>query len=284
MIQAHTGEEQLLKLINLLLDENTDIFIHVDKKNDHLFLFLLEHYNNNQNVYVLENRVSVNWSGFSQVKATINLMVAIKETNKKYDYVSLISGQDFPIKSKDYINRYLLDNYGKEFIEYKDINSLKWRLRLYNFFRESKYNRNFFVRVLDNLIRYPQKLLIKRTNFKNLDLYYGSSWFTITYSCLSFLLEYLQNSPDYYDNFKFTACSDEHFFQILIMNSEFKENVINNNLRYIDWADRKASPKTLTLVDYEALKQTNKLYARKFDYKVDSIIVDKIESSIINNS
>ena len=71
---------------------------------------------NTSNVYIVEDRVSVNWSGFSVVEATLKLMNMVRDTNKKYDYISLISGQDYPIKSNEYIETYFTENQGKEFI------------------------------------------------------------------------------------------------------------------------------------------------------------------------
>ncbi|WP_075983029.1 beta-1,6-N-acetylglucosaminyltransferase [Bacillus massilinigeriensis] len=280
IIQAHNGKKQLVELIDTLLDETTDVYLHIDKKSSLLYLELEEIYQYNSKVYLLGERESVNWSGFSQVLATLKLMNAVKESNKNYDYVSLISGQDFPIKTKQYIKSFLLENKGKEFIEYRDIAQHYWRLKCYNFFRENRNNRKLYMRIIDNLIRYPQKLFIRRNNFINLDLYFGSQWFTITYNCMLYILEFLKENPDYMKQFSFTSCPDEHFFQILIMNSKFKDKVINNNLRYIDWSSGKNSPEVLTSKDYESLKRSDKLFARKFDINLDINIIEKIIEDI----
>ena len=44
IIQAHTNENQLITLIDKLTDVDTDIFLHIDKKNEGLYLNLSEHY------------------------------------------------------------------------------------------------------------------------------------------------------------------------------------------------------------------------------------------------
>ena len=44
-------------------------------------------------------------------------MEVIFDADRVYDYVWLISGQDFPIKSKDEIVKYLEENKGKNYIE-----------------------------------------------------------------------------------------------------------------------------------------------------------------------
>ena len=38
-----------------------------------------------------------------------------------------------------------------------------------------------------------------------------------------------------------------------------------------------SSPKTLTTIDYEELKKTEKIIARKFDIDVDSKIIEKLK-------
>jgi len=282
IIQAHTGENQLVSLINQLTDVDTDIFLHIDRKNDELNSNLLERYSLVSNVYIVKDRVGVNWSGFSMVEATLKLMNMVQGIGKKYDYISFISGQDYPLKSNEYIKKYLTDNKGKEFIESRDIAQHFWRLKCYNFFRENKNNRKLYMRILDSLIRYPQKKLIWRNNFKNTKLYYGSTWFTITYDCMLYILNYVMDNPEYKKQYNHTSCSDEHFFQMIVMNSQFKKNVINNNQRYIDWAEGANSPKTLTVKDYDNLKNSEKLYARKFNYKIDKDITEMLRESFCN--
>lgn len=283
MIQAHTGEKQLIKLVNVLLSDENDIFIHVDKSNDGLFSKMKNAFKNTTNVFILDERINVNWSGLSQVNAALSLMRSIRDTSKKYNYIHYISGQDFPIKSQSEMNTFLTDHYGKEFIEYQDISDLYWRIECFNFFRENKNNRKLYLRMIDNMIRYPQKFVVRRNNFKGMKLYYGSQWFTITYDCMLYILNYLDEDPDYLKKFHYTACPDEHFFQIIILNSPFKENVINNNLRFIDWSLGKNSPAILTIKDYSRLKSSQKLFARKFNLAVDDKIIEGLENDMLSN-
>lgn len=282
LIQAHKNYEQIIKLVDILVDENTDIFMHIDKKNSQLFKELELRYADNNLVHIF-NDIDVNWSGFSQVETTLRLMNEVKKSRKKFDYISLISGQDFPIKSKRDIKNYLLINKGKEFIEYEDIGRHFWRLKCYNFFRENKYNRKLALRILDNIIRRPQIFFIKRNNLNGKNLYFGSQWFTITFECMLYILEYLEENPGYIKEFKWTACPDEHFFQILILNSKFKDNVINNNLRYIIFLQGKNSPETITINDMKKLIESDKLFARKFDISIDQTIINKLIQMHKNN-
>ena len=69
------------------------------------------------------------------------------------------------------------------------------------------------------------------------------------------------------------------FFQTLILNSSFKDTVINETLREIQW-NGQSNPKVYTINDYEMLKQSTALFARKFDSDIDHEIIEKIYEDI----
>lgn len=277
IIAAHKCSTQLKLLLNQLNCKENDIYIHIDKKNDELYKDIKETIKYYSNISLIQNRIAVNWSGFSQVQATINSMREIQETNIKYDYISFISGQDFPIKANEYINEFLEENKGKEFIEYREVDECDlFRLKIYNLFREYKNIRKLYMRIIDNILRRIQKTFIKRRNFEGINLYHGSSWFTITHGCMEYILNYIDTNPKYIHDFKYTLCPDEHFFQMIVLNSPYKSNVENNNLRYIDWRRPANSPRTLDITDIDKLKDTPKLIARKFDIEVDNSIVTEL--------
>lgn len=279
MIQAHTNEVQIYKLIEALNDINTDFFIHIDKKSDNVFKYLVDKYSDAKNVFFVYNRVDVNWSGYSQVQATINLLKLVISKDKEYDYVTLLSGQDYPIKSKNEIQRILSLNYGKEFIQYNSIGNYFWRIKCYNLFTENKNNRKVYIKVINKILRCIQMKTPRRKNLDNLDLYVGSQWFTITYSCVKYIVDYIDKNAKYISDFRYTACADEHFFQIIILNSNFKSNVINDNLRHIVWNNSSNSPKTFKIEDLDELVSSKKLFARKFDINLDQEIIDEISKN-----
>ena len=282
IISVHKGIEQIKLLIDQLNEDFTDIYIHVDKNAEDLYSQLGHYYSKMDNIILIKNRVHVNWSGFSQVEATLNLLESVRRTNKIYDYISYISGQCYPLKSNQFIKEYLEQNKGKEFIECNKLNDCDlFRLKCYNFFRESKYIRKLWMRTLDNISRRLQKPFIRRNNLRNFNLYHGSSWWTITYECALFILDYLKKNPGYINEFKYTLCPDEHFFQILIMNSSYSQNVENDNLRYINWKKPANSPDIIISADLFKLIDSPKLYARKFDIDVDNNVLNKLRQTLM---
>ena len=107
-----------------------------------------------------------------------------------------------------------------------------------------------------------------------------SQWFTLPLEQVKYVVDYLTKNPAVKSFFSYTWGSDEIIFQTILFNSPFKDTIINNNLRYIDWSEKRASPKVLTMQDAGLLMQSDKLYARKFSLTVDSGILDYIDDQI----
>lgn len=78
---------------------------------------------------------------------------------------------------------------------------------------------------------------------------------------------------------KFCWGTDEFVIATMIMNSPFKDQVVNDNLRYIDWSEGNANPKILGLEDFDPILSSNMLFARKFDEHHDREILDKLDQS-----
>ncbi|MNL60660.1 hypothetical protein D3C87_1844940 [compost metagenome] len=84
--------------------------------------------------------------------------------------------------------------------------------------------------------------------------------------CINYILHYIDQHPELIRFFRTTFCADELFFQTIILNSAFRDQV-KPILRYIDWANSPdgKSPKVLDQEDYEAIKTSGALLCRKVD-------------------
>lgn len=278
LILAHAHEVQLARLVDRLREGDATVFIHVDGKNDPLFARMSERYARSSDVRLVHERVRVNRGGFSQVAATLRLMEAVEASGRDFDHVSLLSAQDYPIKSPAQISAFLERHRGRQFIEANDIGPNFWRLKCFNFFGEHPKNRTLPIRILDNLLRRPQMLLLRRRNFRGLKLYKGSTWFTLTGECLRYVLGYVRSHPEYVADFRYSYCPDESFFHTLVLNSPFSESVINDDLTWIDWEHAVlGSPRELTTEDLPTLLASGDLFARKFDLTIDSGVLDALD-------
>ena len=103
-------------------------------------------------------------------------------------------------------------------------------------------------------------------------LYAGSQWWSLTYGACNYIAGYVRERPDFYDRFKHTQIPDEYFFQTLVMNSPYRENVVNDNLRFINFVGITSSPAPCTLDNIPDIRKDNILFARKFTPESKSLI------------
>ena len=283
LINAHCKFKQLERLIGKLNNPNAVVFLHIDKKVDDSSFTSLKVLLNKYNVKYIKKRVDVIWAGFTQVEATINGLEEISSSSMDFDYINFISGQDYPIKHNEFIQQFLCRNKGFEFIECYEISTCSHAEAMVRFQRYCLVEKikNGFVRL--NTERALRVLLPKRKVPLGYRTYGGSSWWTISADCASYILDFVNKEIKATNFFKLALCPDETFFQTIIMNSEFNKKVYSNNLRYINWEKGKVNPRVLTRRDYDDIKCSDKLFARKFDSDLDEEILDKIDSDTTSN-
>ncbi len=107
----------------------------------------------------------------------------------------------------------------------------------------------------------------------------NATWWTITSDCARYILKFIKENSKVRRFAKFTWASDEFLIPTIIMNSPFKDSVVQDNFRYIDWSLGGHNPKILTIADFEHMRNSKKLFARKFDPLVDSQVLDQIDKA-----
>lgn len=283
MIIAHNQFELLEKLILALDDVRNDIFVHIDAKVSDFDFEKFSKLTSYSRVVFTDNRINVTWGDVSQVLCEYELLktaVANENQDNPYSYFHLISGVDLPIKSNDYIHNFFDENNGKEFIHFtnsKSGESSEGRIRYYHFFRS---RRNAFTKILSQALLKLQKLLgVNRLKGADIKVQKGCNWFSITGEFAHYVVD---NFPRYEKYFKHSYCCDEVFLQTMFVNSPFNNNLYmpdcNNNheacVRYIDW--ERGNPYVFRKEDFELLKSSPCIFARKFDLNTDCEIIDMI--------
>ncbi len=276
LILAHKNPAQIARLISRLKHPDANFFIHLDFKTDiQPFLYLEKE----GKVVFIKNRIKVYWAGYSQVQSTVNSLQEISSFGIDFDYVNLISGQDYPLKRVEELHAYLEQNNGNAFMEYFPVYEV-WkeaipRVERY-FLVESKLPGKYTLEALMNIF------LPKRQLPGGLIPVGRSTWFTITFEQVNYILDYIKKHPEYSRFFKYSWGADELFFQTLIYNSPYKDKMVNDNLLYTDWSKGGANPKMLTIDDKVKLMDSGKFLARKFDEAVDKEILDFLDKQIAN--
>ena len=293
LIIAHINMNQLKKLIKLLDYKDNDIFIHIDKQSPQV----MREYDyskccKHSKVYQY-SEILINWGSCEQIKCELFLMNQAYNTKNKYEYYHLISGVDLPLKSQAEIHKFFEKHKNKEFINFSkiDTNPENLNLRLKYYRLSSHYNilplKNSFkiMRKIDNLQIHIQRLLKINRLDKNVHLYKGANWFSITNDLVESILKEKDKILKMYKN---SYCCDEVFLQTYVMNNEkFKKRVYKFNftndcsvtMRKIDW--NRGGPYTWRNNDFEELMTSDCLFARKFDEKIDNQIINRIYSTIL---
>lgn len=270
LILTHANPVQLERLINRLTHPDADFYIHVDLKADiSPFLFLTS-----KQVKLITNRVGVYWGAYSIVQATVNSFEEILASSVKYDYINLLSGQDYPLRSTEEIHTFFEQNPNKAFMHTLSV-ATEWQEAIPRVKKYHLSNYQFSGRHL--LEKYMNMILPKRKMPNNLIPVGRSQWFTITSEHVEYIITYLQQNKKVKRFFELTWGSDEIVFQTILFNSPYQKNMINDNLRYIDWSEGNASPKTFTINDLPNLLNSGKLFARKFNPIVDEDVLNALD-------
>lgn len=299
IILAHKYPEQLTRLIHRLNTETTSFFVHIDKTTDEkTYGQMVQELKAFSNVYWLK-RYATYWGSFRAVKATYEGIKELFNKNIEFDYVIFLTGQDYPIKSISYIEKFLTKNSGKEFIEYYPLPCKKWKNpnftinvdRVENWFINGRLvkhdwialppNSSLKLRAFLSLCSFLIRLNILRRKRKfpeGLQPFGGSAYWCFSKNCAAYINNFIHQNPAFVNFFRFAGLTDEVFFQTIVLNSPFKEKVINDNLKYVVWP----GPATLGKKDLDNLLNSSDIFARKFDATIDEEILNLIDQKILN--
>ena len=173
LVAAHNNPQVLKRAIGMLSYEDCAFFIHIDQKSN------IEEFSGirGENILFSEKRIPVYWGGFSQVQATLLLLRQALESPQNYDYFVLLSGSDYPLRSGKYINTFLQENRGVEFMNVVKLPNEERGVPLSKInrlgFEPNKPIRRFAARIL-------AKLGLAHRNYRkdlgSLEPYAGDTW------------------------------------------------------------------------------------------------------------
>ena len=284
IILAHKNPAQLERLIDALNDGNSTFFIHIDKKSEASAFRQLAQ----RNTHIASVKsVSTNWADFSLVEATLNGMKAVLEHPFQFDFISLISGQHYPIKSNEYINDFLRETNCRTFLEFTEIpNYDRWKVRgglyrLDKYFLGMRYHERITAKAMNFISSYTG--FLKRSFPAHMKPYAGSQWWTMDNYTLRYVMNFVKNNKDFVDYHKRMFAPDELFFHNILLNADddiVLSGIANNNLLYMNWPNLDhAHPEMLVAKDIDKIIGSDALFARKFDIDQDAFILDLVDES-----
>lgn len=278
LIAAHQYPQQLVRLVERLDSPNANFYIHIDLKvKDKFTADNLPELKGRPNVHIFQLK-NVYWGGYSQVEATLLLLrEAIKDTANGYFH--LLSGVDYPLKSRNFIENFFEHN-TKDYVCYvPEESKCEYFINRYYFYDHPCMDARTFTPSLKKRLQFLFLHFVQRLSWlavcklnlrirrkTGMKYYHGSNWFSLTRKAVNYILQTLNDTPWIEQRFHNTAVADESFFTMLLMNNPSQgENIINDDLR-LRRADGKLfrGGKCLTEGDFLRIKSSPALFGRKF--------------------
>lgn len=278
IILAYKDPGQIERLVQSMYHESFDFYIHVDLKFD---LDPFEYLGDLPNVYFVPKRFKMTWASYRFIEVLTAIMEDLLEMDC-YDFISPFSGQDYPLKSPNEIYEYYNQNKNKSFITLVNQDS-PWLEECKT--RYEKYHLTYFSFKGKDLISKLMNAVLPKRKFPIYEKVYGgprATWLTLSSEAAKFVIDEIKKQKDINRFFRYTWAPDEFLIPTILMNSPFKEKIIFDSGRHIDWSNGGSNPKIFTVDDYPSLKESNKLYGRKFDIKIDTKILDLIDRHLIS--
>jgi hypothetical protein len=231
-----------------------------------------------------------------------------------YDWITNLSGQDYPVSSLADFSRELSQTSHDGFLQHFDV--LKqdpqemaptvWPPRYgyeHYYFQYTKLTDDLSLaaraalRIPRLAIEHLTELRIKtayglmigrpakRPPFAaEFRCYAGSYWHTIRRRCVDYLLDFCETRSPVVEYFRKVLIPDESFVQTVLANhQDFR--FANDNRRYVDMRrSRRGHPKILTDIDIPQFAGRRYVFARKFEWKSGPTLFDKLDGYALDRT
>jgi len=266
IISGYKRPDLLVRLVRVL--EGRPCAIHIDAKSP-IFEEVVEALRDVPNVHYLP-RQKVNYPMFGLVEPTLKGLRWLQTTD--CDYALLLTGQCYPLRTIESIERCLPALNGISIIDYHSLPFAYWAKENGGWSRIDR----FYVRIFGRIRSFK---LWRRQLPYGLDAYCGAAECCLSRAAGDYILDYIDKRPDFVRFFRSVFAPDEMFFQTILANSPLRNSLINDTPHYIEWESDETSPRILTSVD--ELFASSKWFARKFD---DHAVLDAIDERRTKNS
>jgi hypothetical protein len=278
LIMAHRNPAQVGRLLDALAHPDADCYLHIDDKADlREYASLAER----PGVYLAPRRFVAPWASYRLTEAIVECTRDLLATKRGYDYVNLLSGQDYPIKPPAFFHAFLDVHLGESFMSFEQEGSTWWqetRARV-----EHYHTANYRFKGQYKLEKIINRVLPRRRFPLPYRLFGGpyGCWWTLGAEAARYLVAFLDAHPTLQRFARFTWAPDEFLPATILLNSPLAASIRNENYRFMDWSRGGSHPKVLTVDDFDRVAQAPKMFARKFDATRDVAILDRIDAELL---
>ncbi|WP_268035820.1 beta-1,6-N-acetylglucosaminyltransferase [Algoriphagus sp. PAP.12] len=267
LVLSHKSKFQLERIISFFEFSKFQIYVHLDKNAEFNISDIKGDF------ISIEKQLPCSWGDFNVTLATFDLLKFAFKDGKKYFF--LISGEDFPIKTLDYFNDFVLKNIHKDFFNVIPINLALSNPLLRNFKRRFNYvhvpNRqpdNAFESVSFS-IKYRFKIIQQHCDFLKFpvpnNIYVGVNWFNLCRNTVEKMLVDFKCNFLLKSRLSLSLLAEESLPHSIFWSIHDPKMWVNDSLRYTKWIQGKSHPEYLKLDDIEDAIKSESLFARKFN-------------------
>ena len=310
LVLNHREPPQLLRLLATLRGQLPDapIIVHHDKFSSRLNASALDEI---EDIYLLTSDKPTVWGDFSLVD-TCWRSIAWTVKHIEFDWLIMLSAQDYPIKPLSTLGDYLASLGADAVLRTAAISELrraadrrdKRRRYLYQY-RQVPQNRQPSLGQVKLVLRYSTSPLIDVLNniqpyfqiFKFPDMRpnrlgwrarqtpfseaepcrFGSLWCGLSFGAAEFIVTSVRDREDYVDYYRRTVMPGESATATLIGNAS-QLRVAPYDMHYTRWTNPGTGhPDVFGVEDLDELLTAPEYFARKFDIATDARILNKLD-------
>lgn len=262
IILAHKLPAQLARLVGRLDSLSASFFVHIDANTDEATCDeMISGLSGRRNVFFLPRQPCA-WGDWSIVRAMIEGIRQVIRARLLPDYVVLLSGQDYPLRTPESIERFLTRHRGTSFLDVRRLPDYSWNGH----------------GALDRFRGEPLPA--------GLEPHGGSLWCALAGDCAAYVVGAADRDHELVRFFERAWIPDELFLQTVLANSPFRDRLSGGpgadiyGVHYIVWRGEMIHPRTFDRRDYDRLFASGALFARKFDLAWDAAILDMIDATL----
>jgi hypothetical protein len=265
VVLMHKNPVQVGRLLRRLSTDRSSFLVHVDRRAGHAVDREMRRQAADVSEVHFVRRRRCFWAGFGMVRATLGAFDHVVRSDLPVDHVVLVSGQDYPLRPAEEIERFFGADLSRSFVSAGPVLDVwpdgQWRIDMWH------------------LVSYQNLHLTvpwERRIPGGLTPYGGEAWICLSLAAVREVVDFARANPRFVRFFEHVLHPDEIFFHTILMNSPLRETIVDDHLRYIDWS-RDPGPATLGVSDLDELVRSSRLFARKFDVTVDETILDLLD-------
>jgi core-2/I-Branching enzyme len=276
IILAHHLPTQTIRLVRRLASPDSRFLIHWDRRSpDDDLRAILKEVKHECDVTPLP-RHACYWGTFSIVAATLEGIDVACADPRGFERLILLSGQDYPIKSRSAIEAFFASHPHQSFIEHVAFPKPNWpgggwsRVQMHWEVAPEGSKCGLQAKAIQPEMPEPLPM--------GLHPHGGTQFWVMTAEAAAYVQEVTHIHPEVSRFFEHAFAPDEIYMQTLLACSPFAETLHNGTLHFVKWS---RPEKILTVGDLDELAASPHLFARKFDTRIDAKVLDFIDDRIL---